>query len=160
MSQRTLRTGLPFSSLIGLGRAKRALMCAAVDDTIKGVLIKGPPGTAKSVLVRSFADSISACCTFCYRLGSYLFGAFIGFGDTLTASQVGLGCCDHRVLGDLTALSGLVCAHERIRLFVASHCGDDRGIVNIFELTHGLYESAYRFSIAACGCTDYGISVL
>ncbi|MFA6804913.1 MAG: AAA family ATPase [Candidatus Methanomethylophilaceae archaeon] len=59
MSQRTLRTGLPFSSVIGLGRAKRALMCAAVDDTIKGVLIKGPPGTAKSVLVRSFADSIS-----------------------------------------------------------------------------------------------------
>jgi magnesium chelatase subunit D len=36
--------------------AKKALMCAAVDDDIVGVLIKGPTGTAKSVLVRAFGN--------------------------------------------------------------------------------------------------------
>ena len=35
---------------------KKALMCAATDDNILGVLIKGPAGTAKSVLVRSFVN--------------------------------------------------------------------------------------------------------
>lgn len=45
---------LPFSAVRGMDLAKKALMCMAADDTIKGVLIKGPPGTAKSVLVRSF----------------------------------------------------------------------------------------------------------
>jgi len=37
---------------------KKALMCAAVDDNILGVLIKGPAGTAKSVLVRSFVNML------------------------------------------------------------------------------------------------------
>jgi magnesium chelatase subunit D len=39
-----------------MGSAKRALECAAVDDEILGVLIKGPTGTAKSVLVRAFVN--------------------------------------------------------------------------------------------------------
>ncbi|MGI6471594.1 MAG: VWA domain-containing protein [Candidatus Methanomethylophilaceae archaeon] len=52
MSERVL--SLPFSAIIGLESAKKALLCMAVDDTIKSILIKGPPGTAKSVLVRSF----------------------------------------------------------------------------------------------------------
>ncbi len=50
---------LPFSAVIGMEPAKKALMCMAVDDTIKNVLIKGPPGTAKSVLVRSFFNVTS-----------------------------------------------------------------------------------------------------
>lgn len=49
---------LPFSAIRGMDLAKKALMCLAIDDTIKGVLIKGPPGTAKSVLVRSFSKLI------------------------------------------------------------------------------------------------------
>jgi magnesium chelatase subunit D len=36
--------------------AKKALECAMVDEDILGVLIKGPTGTAKSVLVRSFVN--------------------------------------------------------------------------------------------------------
>lgn len=52
MSERVL--SLPFSAIRGLESAKKALLCMAVDDTIKSILIKGPPGTAKSVLVRSF----------------------------------------------------------------------------------------------------------
>jgi len=38
--------------------AKKALECAAADDGLLGVLIKGPTGTAKSVLVRSFVDML------------------------------------------------------------------------------------------------------
>jgi magnesium chelatase subunit D len=37
---------------------KRALECAAADEDLLGVLIKGPTGTAKSVLARSFADML------------------------------------------------------------------------------------------------------
>jgi len=37
---------------------KKALECAAVDDGILGVLIKGPTGTAKSVIVRSFVNML------------------------------------------------------------------------------------------------------
>lgn len=55
MHQDVLRS-LPFSAVRGMSLAKRALICAAVDHSIKGVLIKGPSGTGKSVLVRAFAE--------------------------------------------------------------------------------------------------------
>jgi magnesium chelatase subunit D len=45
----------PFSAVEGETAAKRALMCLLADDGLHGVLIKGPSGTAKSVLVRSLA---------------------------------------------------------------------------------------------------------
>lgn len=37
---------------------KKALLCTAVDDGYVGILIKGPPGTAKSVIARSFSRII------------------------------------------------------------------------------------------------------
>ncbi|MCI2074660.1 MAG: VWA domain-containing protein [Candidatus Methanomethylophilus sp.] len=45
----------PFSAVSGETAAKRALMCLLADDSLCGVLIKGPSGTAKSVLVRSLS---------------------------------------------------------------------------------------------------------
>ncbi|MCL1905076.1 MAG: VWA domain-containing protein, partial [Methanomassiliicoccaceae archaeon] len=51
-----LRRCFPFSAVSGMDDVKKALMCAAADDNILGVLIKGPAGTAKSVLVRSFVN--------------------------------------------------------------------------------------------------------
>ena len=53
-----LRRRFPFSAVKGSEDAKKALECAAANDDLIGVLIKGPTGTAKSVLVRSFADVV------------------------------------------------------------------------------------------------------
>ena len=56
MSHGVLTRLFPFSAVKGMEDVKRALACTAVDDNLKGVLIKGSTGTAKSVLVRSFVD--------------------------------------------------------------------------------------------------------
>lgn len=55
MSKGPVRRDIPFSAIRGMELAKKALMCAVLDDNIKGAIIRGPSGTAKSVLVRSFS---------------------------------------------------------------------------------------------------------
>lgn len=45
---------MPFTAIVGMDAAKKALMCMMADRGIKGLLIRGPSGTAKSLLVRSF----------------------------------------------------------------------------------------------------------
>ncbi len=54
MSGRVLN--YPFSAVVGTYAAKRALECLLADDSLNGVLIKGPSGTAKSVLVRALTS--------------------------------------------------------------------------------------------------------
>ncbi len=58
MSARLLKRCFPFSAVVGMEDVKKALECAAIDDDLVGVLIKGPTGTAKSVLVRSFINML------------------------------------------------------------------------------------------------------
>ena len=48
----------PFSAVEGMDNVKKALECAAADDGLLGILIKGPTGTAKSVMVRSFVNML------------------------------------------------------------------------------------------------------
>lgn len=48
----------PFSAVHGMDDAKRALLCAAVNDRIRTVLIRGEAGTAKTVLSRSMGDLV------------------------------------------------------------------------------------------------------
>jgi len=39
-----------------MDEVKRALVCSVVDDNVKAILIKGPAGTAKSTIARSFVN--------------------------------------------------------------------------------------------------------
>ena len=54
MSTRGL--SFPFAAVVGQENVKLALMIAAVDPSIGGVLISGPKGTGKSTIVRAFAE--------------------------------------------------------------------------------------------------------
>lgn len=58
MPSDVLSKHFPFSAVVGLDDVKKALECAAIDDDLTGVLIKGATGTAKSVLVRSFVNLV------------------------------------------------------------------------------------------------------
>ena len=48
-----LMTGFPFSAVYGMDDAKRAIECALVNPRIRTVLIRGGPGSAKTVLARA-----------------------------------------------------------------------------------------------------------
>jgi magnesium chelatase subunit D len=54
--QRRMRPVFPFPAIVGLDDAKLALMIAAVNPAVGGVLLRGDKGTGKTTLVRSFAD--------------------------------------------------------------------------------------------------------
>ena len=51
-----MRTPYPFSAIVGQDEMKLALVLAAIDPTIGGVLIFGDRGTGKSTAVRGLAE--------------------------------------------------------------------------------------------------------
>jgi magnesium chelatase subunit I len=52
----TSRRSFPFAAIVGQDELKNALLIAAVDPTIGGVLVFGDRGTGKSTAVRALAD--------------------------------------------------------------------------------------------------------
>src|SRR5204863_2327467 len=51
----TMRSRFPFSAVIGHADAKLALLLAAIDPAIGGVLLRGKKGSAKTTLARGLA---------------------------------------------------------------------------------------------------------
>lgn len=58
--QSTESSCYPFVAIVGMSAAGRALLLLAIDPGLKGVLIQGAPGSAKSLLARSF-QSLAGC---------------------------------------------------------------------------------------------------
>ncbi|SDE14416.1 ATP-binding protein [Paraburkholderia lycopersici] len=55
MSAAASRPAFPFTALVGQAALQRALLLAAIDPAIGGVLVSGPRGTAKSTAARALA---------------------------------------------------------------------------------------------------------
>jgi magnesium chelatase subunit I len=55
MSAAASRPAFPFTALVGQASLQRALLLAAIDPAIGGVLVSGPRGTAKSTAARALA---------------------------------------------------------------------------------------------------------
>jgi len=52
----SFRAVLPFTAIVGQERLKKALLLNAVNPNLRGVLIRGEKGTAKSTAVRALAE--------------------------------------------------------------------------------------------------------
>ncbi len=106
----------PFSAIVGQDEMKRAILVAAIDASVGGVLVFGDRGTGKSTAVRALAallpkmNAVAGCPYHCDPLGSLCSecAARRGAGRALKTEKVGvpvvdlpLGATEDRVVGAL-----------------------------------------------------------
>src|SRR5215216_90053 len=65
----------PFAAIVGMEAAKRALMLLAVDQGLTGALIGIGPGSAKTILARSFAALLAELDSLKFTVGGDFGGA-------------------------------------------------------------------------------------
>ncbi len=94
----------PFSAVVGQGEARLALLLAAVDPGIGGVLLRGDKGSAKSTLARGLAGMLPGGAPFI---------------------ELPLGATEDRVLGTLDLKAALTDGETQFRpgLLAAAHGG-------------------------------------
>jgi Mg-chelatase subunit ChlI len=97
-------TQLPFSAVVGQDDAKLALLLAAIDPRLGGVLLRGQKGSAKTTLARGLAQLLPGESPFV---------------------ELPLGATEDRVLGslDLTELLSTGTPRYRPGLLAAAHGG-------------------------------------
>ncbi|HEX2041067.1 MAG TPA: ATP-binding protein [Acidimicrobiales bacterium] len=94
----------PFSAVVGQEEAKLALLVAALDPRIGGVLLRGQKGSAKTTLARGVADLLPGSAPFV---------------------ELPLGATEDRVVGSLDLAAALTGGEVRFRpgLLAAAHGG-------------------------------------
>jgi len=87
-------TALPFSAVVGLDDAKTALILAAIEPRLGGVLLRGHKGSAKTTLARGLARLLPGDAPFV---------------------ELPLGAAEDRVLGSLDLTELLTSGTNRFR---------------------------------------------
>lgn len=117
-------TMFPFSAIVGQSDMKQALLIAAVDSSVGGVLLFGDRGTGKSTVVRALASllpkmrAVSQCPYSCEPRTDYCSAAHCGVPETAAARKdrlmpvpvvdLPLGVTEDRVVGALDIERALV----------------------------------------------------
>ena len=99
-----MKDDFPFSAVVGQEEAQQALLLAATDPAIGGVLLRGEKGSAKSTLARGLAGLLAADAPFV---------------------ELPIGATEDRVLGSLDLRAALADGADRFRpgLLAAAHEG-------------------------------------
>ena len=125
--------GFPFSAIVGQDEMKRALLIAAVEPKIGGVMIFGDRGTGKSTAARALAsllppmDTVAGCEFHCDPLGTACTHG--GNGKVVRKPvpfvDLPLGATEDRILGALDIERALVAGEKRFEpgLLARAHRG-------------------------------------
>ena len=82
-----MRDSFPFTAIVGMARAKRSLICHAIDPHLGGLLLLGHRGCAKSTLARAFAFALPP----------------MKAGTPVPFVEIPLGTTEDRLLGSVDA---------------------------------------------------------
>lgn len=105
------RPVFPFSAVVGAAEAKLALVLAAVDPHIGGVLLRGDKGSAKSTLARGLAALLPGAAPF---------------------TELPLGATEERVVGSLDLAAAL--GDGEVRLHPGLLAAADGGLLYVDEV--------------------------